>query len=89
MVQTLCHDALSSRFSPQYTAIDGFSRVGYAIPIRGTLNSKKAFEALKKILAEAKKRYGTDVKRIQTDKGSEFTHQWLGRHSGGLGHSKD
>ena len=54
------------------TAIDCFSRVGYAVKIKGNLNSKKAFEALKEIIALAKKRYGTHIKKIQTDKGSEF-----------------
>ena len=54
------------------TAIDCFSRVGYAVPIRGNINSKKAFKALQTILALSKKRYGTHVKKIQTDKGSEF-----------------
>jgi hypothetical protein len=54
------------------TAIDCFSRVGYARAIKGTLNSKKAFAAMQSIIAEAKKRYGTDIKKVQTDKGSEF-----------------
>eukprot|EP01047_Picozoa_sp_COSAG01_P057368 COSAG01_NODE_6624_length_3572_cov_85.205874_3_plen_79_part_00 len=39
---------------------------------KGTLNSKEAFAAFEKIRAEAKKRYGTEIKRVQTDKGSEF-----------------
>ena len=54
------------------TAIDCFSRVGYAIPIRGNINSKKAFKALQEIRRLAKDRYGTEIKKIQTDKGSEF-----------------
>ena len=54
------------------TAIDCFSRVGYAIPIRRNINSAKAWSAFKEIQKEAEKRYGTKIKKIQTDKGSEF-----------------
>ena len=54
------------------TAIDGFSRVGYAVPIEGNINSKKAWKAFLTIRADAMKRYKTEIKKIQTDKGSEF-----------------
>ena len=54
------------------TAIDCFSRVGYAVAIPDNLNSKRAWKAMNQIIKAAKDRYGTDVKRIQTDKGSEF-----------------
>ena len=54
------------------TAIDCFSRVGYALPIKGNINSKKAFKALQEIIKMARDRYKTEIKKIQTDKGSEF-----------------
>ena len=60
-------------------AIDCFSRVGDVVPIKGNINSAKAKSALTDILAKAKERYKTDVKKIQTDKGSEFILKIFGR----------
>eukprot|EP01047_Picozoa_sp_COSAG01_P072823 COSAG01_NODE_11689_length_1878_cov_144.896009_2_plen_483_part_01 len=54
------------------TAIDCFSRVGYAYPVPGNINSNEAWKIFKKIRADAEKRYKTKIKRVQTDKGSEF-----------------
>jgi len=61
------------------TAIDCFTRRGYAVPILGNINSTKATEAIKKILAEADGVYGQRWKQprtIQTDKGSEFANRF-------------
>jgi hypothetical protein len=61
------------------TAIDCFTRRGYAVPILGNTNSTKAMEAIKKILAEADRVYGERWKpprTIQTDKGSEFANRF-------------
>jgi len=67
------HDKkLGGKWQGCINAIDCFSRVGYSVPIKGTLTSKKSFRALKEIIELAKKRYGTEIKKIQTDKGSEF-----------------
>ena len=67
------------KFRGCITAIDCFTRRGYAVPIEGNLNSSKATDALKKILDEATRVYGERWKpprTIQTDKGSEFANRF-------------
>ena len=56
-------------------AIDAFSRRGYAVPIKGNINSEKCTNALKIILEESQRVYGDKYKpfrSVLTDKGSEF-----------------
>ena len=54
-------------------AVDAFSKMGYAVPIKGNLNSKKAWRAMEKIIGEARRNYPKQpIKKVQTDKGSEF-----------------
>ena len=54
-------------------AVDAFSKKGYSVPIKGNINSQKAWTAMKKIIALAKRNYPNQpIKKIQTDKGSEF-----------------
>ena len=54
-------------------AVDAFSKKGYSVPIQGNINSQKAWTAMKKIIALAKRNYPNEpIKKIQTDKGSEF-----------------
>ena len=54
-------------------AVDAFSKKGYSVPIRGNINSQKAWAAMKKIIALCKANYPNQpIKKIQTDKGSEF-----------------
>lgn len=61
------------RYRGAITAVDCFSRYAYVVPIEDAVDSKKATVALKKIIAMAEKQYPENkIKRIQTDKGSEF-----------------
>ena len=63
------HD--NNRYAGILTVINVPSRFGYAVPFKSKADTTDAFEA---VLAEAHHR-GQDVKRLQTDNGSEFLNR--------------
>ena len=69
----------ANKFRGAIVAIDGFSRFGYAEPIKGNINCEKAENALIKI-DKANNReypdYANQIRIIQTDKGSEFMNNF-------------
>ena len=56
--------------------IDAFSRYAWSIPIKGNVNSAKAWAAMQSVFADIEDKFpqwwARGVQRIQTDKGSEF-----------------